>query len=275
MTSCASSLHAFLKKNNKRPSKKLSQNFLIDSNIVHKLLDEAQIKADDVVLEIGPGTGAITQQLIHRGARVIGIEKDYHLALALSEMLNSDQCTIIQGDILDIDLPSFLPKNQKIKVISNLPFQITSLIFDKLLPMYHFIETLTLILQKDVLHRLLAQPKSKTFSSLTLFTEFYASIRHCFDVSASCYYPKPAVETAVVQLTLKEVKYPHIQKVLQMIRRTFGQRRKMLSSTLPLPSQKVQDALRALSLDPLARPEDLNLDNWGRLYEALEADLRM
>ncbi len=274
MTSHASSLHAFLNKTQKRPTRTLSQNFLIDSNIVRKLVGVADVTSQDIILEIGPGTGAITKVLLETGAKVIAIEKDTLLADQLRNELSSKRLHIIQGDILDLDLNSILPKSQKVKVISNLPFKITSPIFGKFFPLHEQISTLTFIIQKDIVDRIRAKHNTKAFSSLTLFTQFYTRILKSFDISSNCYFPKPNVKTSALVFELKKPLLEDPSSFFKLVRSAFMHRRKMISSSLEIPTQEVRDSLEALNLPPLARPENLDLENWLKFYHCFEDDLK-
>ncbi|MCH9632330.1 MAG: Ribosomal RNA small subunit methyltransferase A [Chlamydiae bacterium] len=273
MTTNPSSLHKFLNETQKKPSRMLSQNFLIDKNIIHKFVSIANLSSDSVVLEIGPGSGAITRAILDTGACVIAVEKDKTLAKELPTQLPSSKLQVIEGDILDLDLDTILPKDKKIKVISNLPFKITSPIFGKFFPLHHKVETLTVIIQKDVAQRVQAKHNTKAFSSLTVFTHFYTNILKSFDISSNCYFPKPDVKTCAIQFELKKPPLENSASFFEIVRSSFKHRRKMISSSLDLPTQMVRDKLSALGLPALARPENLNLDNWLDFYSSLEEGL--
>ncbi len=274
MTTDPSSLHKFLNKTQKRLSRRLSQNFLIDKNIIHKFVEIVGLTNNDTVLEIGPGSGAITRALLDTGARVIAIEKDKTLAKELPLQLPNPKLQVIEGDVLDIDLESILSENKKIKVVSNLPFKITSPIFGKFFPLYNKITTLTFIIQKDVALRTQAKHNTKAFSSLTVFTNFYTKVLKSFDISSNCYFPKPAVKTCAIQFELKKPLLDNPTSFFEVVRSSFKHRRKMISSTLDLPTQLVRDKLSALGLPPLARPENLNLENWLDFHQSLEEGLK-
>lgn len=266
MTTHAASLHSFLKGSQKKLSPKLSQNFLIDTNIIKKFVSCASVTHQDIVLEIGPGSGAITRELLNAGAHVIAIEKDFALARELPNLLSSQNLQIIREDILNINLSDFVTKGRKIKIISNLPFKITSPVFAKFLPLSNLIESLTLIIQKDLVSRLNAPLNSKSFSSLTLFTQFYAHLQHCFDIHPNCYFPKPQVQTSAIHLQLITPEFSQGECLFEMIRKAFNQRRKMLSSSLDLPKEIVQTALTKAGLSLYVRPENLTLEKWIQLY---------
>lgn len=265
-------LFSLLSRIKKKPIKALSQNFLVDQNVIQKFCDFADLKPGDIVLEIGPGAGALTEEIIRRKAQVIAIEKDPALAIELQKRFK--EAHIITSDFLECSLDQILPcevlrGNKKVKVISNLPFQLTSPILAKLCPNHSIFSTLTLIMQKEVAERICAKPNSKTYSSLTVFTNFYTSSRPLFDIASSCYFPKPNVLTSAIQLSLNKPKLSQENNFISFVREAFNQRRKMISSSLSLPASEVQSALSKLGLNPKSRPENLSLENWIDVFKAL------
>src|SRR3990167_1082359 len=190
-----SELIPFLDQIGLRPKKFLSQNFLIDRNIVHKILRLAEIQPGDIVLEIGPGPGALTAALLNAGASVLAIEKDPVLAQALHRLQTPDhRMHVIAEDALTCSFSTISAH----KVVANLPYHITTPLLEKLF--LHPFSSLTLMMQKEFAHRLLAQPGSKEFSSFTLFSQFYTSLQGKFHVPPDCFYPKPTVHSSVIRL---------------------------------------------------------------------------
>ncbi len=263
-----SELRARLQALGKRPDKKLSQNFLIDGNILKKIVALAEVKAGDSVVEIGAGPGALTQVLLQTGAHVIAIEKDTIFATALEDLQTEDgRLEVISADFLTLPLESFLSTKKKIKVVANLPYQITTPIITRLVPLYTQIQALTLMVQKEVALRFIAQKGSADYSSFTLFLQYYADIFYGFNVTPTCFYPAPKVHSAVVQLVLKPP--PAIPFPEKLIRRAFQQRRKMLRTSLKdLP---IEPFLKEMGLNPQARPEELSLSNFLELSTRLSA----
>jgi 16S rRNA (adenine1518-N6/adenine1519-N6)-dimethyltransferase len=235
------------------PKKKLSQNFLIDANILRKIALAAAIKENETILEIGPGPGALTEQLLKFGAQVIAIEKDPLFAKSLSR-LNNGRLQIIEGDFLDIDL-DFL--KAPLKIVANLPYHIATPILEKLCNRHSLFSSAFLMVQKEMADRIVAKPKTKEMGALTIFIRTFATPSIAIKVSRNSFYPAPQVDSCVVKLDFHE---PVFQKRLPLVRKAFQQRRKMLRSTL-----KIQ-------LDPFAsmRPEELSLENWVQLFEKLE-----
>lgn len=271
-----SELLDFLRSIGTNPKKALSQNFLIDGNIIRKIVKSANVNPGDVVLEIGPGPGSLTEALLEAKAHVIAVEKDKLLAKELERLKSSDrQLDVYSEDILEFPLESILKDlkpNQKIKVIANLPYNITTPIIAKLIPLSHLISSLTLMVQLEVARRFTALPNTAMYGSFTVFLNFYSNPEFSFTVSKNCFYPVPKVESAIVTLHLKEKeKVSDSEAFFKMTRRSFEQRRKMLRASLKdlYPSEQVTEALVTLGLNPLSRPEELSLKDFIALFELL------
>ncbi len=257
-------LKAFLSSLGVRPKKGLSQNFLIDHNIMTKLLDCAAINRGEYVLEIGAGPGAITEALVKRGAEVVAVELD----AVFSEALKRFPVTVYGGDILTFPLENL---ERHAKVVANLPYHITAPILGRLLPRRDLFSTFTLVVQEEVARRMTAQPKTSDYSSLTLFLNFYAEVHYAFRVSRSCFYPAPKVDSAVVHLVLREPPPVDPEPFFHFVRTAFQQRRKMLKNTLATlyESGAVGKALEQLEINPKARPEELSLEIFLALFSHL------
>lgn len=249
------------------PRKSLSQNFLIDKNIANKIVDRANVQEDDVVCEIGPGKGILTQALLERGARVIAVEIDERLTPTLNALkARFPRLEIIWGDFLD------LSEDLGTKVVANLPYHITTPILAKLLLQHRKLSTLTLMVQREYAHRLRAKPNTPEYGSLTLFAQCYSSIERPFFVSRHCFSPKPSVDSAVVHLALKPppLEEAQMDSFHAFVRRGFSQRRKMLSNALSDPNAAA--ALSRLGLNPKARAEALSLEQFLSFYAALRPE---
>lgn len=250
--SSPTALHSFLYKIDARPLKSLSQNFLIDANIVRKIADSVAAKPGDRILEIGPGPGALTEELLKRGAHVIAIEKDPKFAKALERLQVDGRLSVYEADVLDFDF-SILPG--PLKVAANLPYHITTPILEKLCEHHSLFSSAHLMVQKEVADRVIAKEGSKTISSLTLFLQIYAKLSIAVKVSERCFYPAPKVSSSVVKLEFHEPRLKDPQPLIDWFRKAYQQRRKMLRSTLGIEGE-------AATL----RPEDLSLDDWIRLF---------
>lgn len=250
------------------PKKSLSQNFLIDGNIIHKIVDLAEVCSGEQVIEIGPGPGALTDALLSRGANILAVEKDHTLAKALAKREGS--LRVICEDVLKVDLEKEL--ENKASVIANLPYNITSPILTELLPKTEFIKRIVVMVQLEVAERLVAKPGNKTYGSLTVFANIFSKPQWGFKVSHQCFFPKPKVDSAVIRFDLitppKEAKD---EAFFKMTRTAFGQRRKMMKSSLCTlyPPNLVMHALESIGLPATARPEELSADQFVQLYRHL------
>lgn len=273
-----SELRLFLNQLGIAPKKGLSQNFLIDGNIVRKILAEAQVAPGDIVLEIGPGPGSLTQALLEAGAHVIAVEKDSILAEALARLQNSEQqLQVFCQDILDFPLEEILSpllkEGKKAKVIANLPYHLTTPILALLMPLHGIFSSLTLMVQDEVGRRYTAKPDTSEYSSFTVFLQFYSDPVYAFTVSRQCFFPVPKVDSAVVSLHLKRppLEGMEAESFFRITRTAFEHRRKMLRASLKFlyPPLRVSEALEKLGLNPLARPESLSLNEFLRLHREL------
>jgi 16S rRNA (adenine1518-N6/adenine1519-N6)-dimethyltransferase len=257
-----SELLSFLASIGRQPNKRLSQNFLIDGNIVRKIIRTAGVVSGEEVVEIGSGPGALTQELLDMGAHVIAVEKDPVLAHHLLRFQTPDNRLRVHCvDILDFPLPPH------IKVVANLPYHITTPILEKVLT--HPFSSLTLMMQKEVAARLLASPGCKEFGSLTLFLQFHGTIVDHFSVGPNSFYPQPSVDSSVLRIDSHPTPLPDSSALFRIIRRAFQQRRKMLSSSLKEfdTSENIRAHLRSLGIREDARPEMLSLAEWLRFGE--------
>ena len=269
-----SELHSFLKERGMHAKRGLSQNFLIDGNIVQKILDTACISSGDLVLEIGPGPGALTEAMLERGASVIAIEMDKSFAKELQRMQTQDhRLEIICEDVLNLPLPEFLKsRRNKYKVVANLPYHITTPILTLLLPLHHFIESLTIMVQKEFAQRMTAKKKAADYSSFTLFLQFYAKVVKSFNVSPNCFFPKPSIHSTVVHCQL----HPPLIKAksedfFTLTRTAFGKRRKMLRVSLKnlYDVTVIEKGLIALGHSANARPEELSIEEFIDFFNFL------
>ncbi len=270
-------LLAFLEELGIAPKKGLSQNFLIDSNIAHKIVDSAALSSDDLVLEIGPGPGALTELLLAKGNCVVTIEKDYVLGESLKRLNTEDnRLTVFIDDALTFTLEEtfakLLVEGKKGKIIANLPYQITSPLLAKLLPLHHLFSKMVFMVQKEVADRITAAPGSKDFSSLGVLVQFYSHPKYLFTVSHNCFFPKPKVESAVISLDLHPP--PPVSSIdgfFRMTRSAFGKRRKMLTSSLSdlYDKEKLKKALLQANSYEKARPEELSLEQWVAIFTLL------
>lgn len=232
----------------------------------------AKVNATDTVLEIGPGPGSLTEALLETGARVIAVEKDRVLADALQRLNTPDnRLQVFCEDILTFPLES-LAKDKKLKVIANLPYNVTTPILAKLVPLHDLFTSLTLMVQEEVARRFVGTPGTSAYSSFTIFLNYYSTPCYGFKVSHNCFYPPPNVESAIVCLNLHTPpKVSNQEEFFTMTRTSFEHRRKMLRASLKdlYGSENITKGLEACGLNPLARPEDLSLAQFIKLFEQL------
>lgn len=271
MTFKPSELARLLEQLGTKAKKNLSQNFLIDGNIVRKILAAASVQANDLVIEIGPGPGALTEALLQAGAHVLAIEKDPVFASALSRLQTADgRLEVVTEDVLNFPFAAHLQGKTGVKVVANLPYHITTPILERLISLHENMESLTLMVQKEVAERFTAKKNTPEYGSLTIFLQVYSTARYCFTVEPTCFYPKPKVRSAVVHFTLKAPQ-GLAEDFFRLTRTAFQKRRKMLRSSLRElhPPEIIEQALTAQGLNPEARPEDLSLDEFRSLASQL------
>lgn len=271
-----SELHDFLKSLHISPKKGMSQNFLIDGNIIRKIASTASAGPNDVILEIGPGPGSLSEALLETGATLLAVEKDRTLAAALERLKTPERkFEVFCDDILEFPiedtLKNYLQPGQKAKVIANLPYHVTTPILTRLVTMHHIFSSLVLMVQEEVARRFVAKPGTSEYSSITVFLEFFSKPSYAFRVSKNCFYPKPNVESAVVMLELKEPPNVDQEAFFKMTRTAFSHRRKMLRTSLRelYAPDVILKALNAIGKTPEVRPEELSLDDFLELFDKL------
>jgi 16S rRNA (adenine1518-N6/adenine1519-N6)-dimethyltransferase len=267
-----SDLHALLAEIGAQPKKGMSQNFLIDGNILNKIVAAAEVIPGERVLEIGAGPGALTQKLLEAGAYVDAVELDLPFAQALHRLQTEDgRLKVHQGDIMKVNLDEIIHQGP-IKVIANLPYRLTTPILTLLLPRHDLISSLTLMVQDEVAHRLTSKPGHPDYGFSTIFTAFWSDPSYLFRVSPHCFYPKPKVHSAMIRMKLRPPPFPVDNNIfLAMTQAAFHQRRKMLRNTLQdlFPDVNLEEVLSEVGVNPKARAEALTLEDFVRLYEKL------
>lgn len=269
---------------NMSAKKKFGQNFLIDGGVLEGIVEAAGVTDKDCVLEIGPGIGTLTQYLAEAAGRVVAVEIDKTLLPVLADTLSEyDNVTVINEDVLKVDIDRIIEEyneRRPIKVVANLPYYITTPIIMKLFESGALIESITVMVQKEVADRMAAGPGNKDYGSLSLAVGFYAEANTVIDVPPSSFIPQPNVGSAVVKLTkypepkvnVKDAKY-----LFEIIRTSFNQRRKTLSNSLSnnaslgVSRDKVSAALVKMGIDERARGETLTLEQFAELSDILQS----
>jgi 16S rRNA (adenine1518-N6/adenine1519-N6)-dimethyltransferase len=272
-----------LTKFNMSAKKKFGQNFLIDNGTLEGIVEAAGVTDSDCVLEIGPGIGTLTQYLADSAKKVVAVEIDKTLMPVLADTLSEyDNVTVINEDVLKVDIEEIVNtynEGRPIKVVANLPYYITTPIIMKLFESGAPIESVTVMVQKEVADRMSMGPGSKDYGALSLAVGFYAEASEVMDVPPSSFIPQPGVGSAVVHL--KRYQEPKVsvkdEKFLfDIIRTAFNQRRKTLSNSLSgnpqlgVSRQQVQDALTEMGIDERARGEVLTLEQFAMLSDILQ-----
>ena len=262
--------------------KKFGQNFLIDASVVEEIIDAAGISEEDTVLEIGPGIGTMTQYLAERAGRVIAVEIDRALIPILEDTLSAyDNVRVINDDILKVDLNRLSEEEnggRPIKVVANLPYYITTPIIMALLEKEVPLESITIMVQKEVAERMKTGPGSKDYGALSLAVQYYAEPVIVTEVPPHCFMPRPGVSSMVIRLD--RYKEPPVtpkdpDKMFKLIRASFNHRRKTLSNglstdpSLGLSREKVTEALEKMGLPVDIRGEKLDLAQFAELSDQL------
>ena len=274
---------AVLQRYNFNFQKKFGQNFLIDGHVIEKIIAAAGIGKDDVVLEIGPGIGTLTQRLCESAGDVVAVEIDRNLI----PILQGDTCKdyknlqIVSGDIMKTDIPALLAPygSRPVKVVANLPYYITTPILMKLLEDRLPIESITVMVQKEVAERMETGPGTKDYGALSLAVQYYSEPYLAANVPANCFMPRPNVGSAVIRLTIHEtppVSVKDEKHMFALIRASFNQRRKTLvngignAPELPYSKEQVAAALTRLGMSETIRGEALTLSEFAALSDALQ-----
>lgn len=273
---------AVLQKYNFVFQKKFGQNFLIDTHVLDKIIGSAEITKDDFVLEIGPGIGTMTQYLAEAAREVVAVEIDTKLIPILQDTLKEyDNVTVLNEDILKVDIRKIAEEKnggKPIKVVANLPYYITTPIIMGLFESEVPLDSITVMVQKEVADRMQVGPGTKDYGALSLAVQYYAEPYIVANVPPNCFIPRPAVGSAVIRLTRyqeKPVKVNDASFMFKIIRASFNQRRKTLqnglynSSELRIPKEKTVAALEEMGLTPTIRGEKLSLEEFAQLSDIL------
>ncbi len=276
-----SATNEILNKYNLSAQKRYGQNFLIDSNVLKKIVESAGVTKDDTVLEIGPGIGSLTQYLCEAADQVICVEIDRQMIPVLEDTLSEyDNVKVINEDVLKVDIAKLLKENGagSVKVVANLPYYITTPIIMDLLEKDAPIESITVMIQKEVAQRMQTGPGSKDYGALSLAVAFYSKAEVKMTVSPNCFIPRPNVESAVIRMDkLKEppVKVNDKAFMFKIIKGAFEQRRKTLTNALSnsvsfkTDKEKVAEALEKMGKKANIRGEELTLSEFAVLSDIL------
>ena len=271
-----------LQKYNFNFQKKFGQNFLIDTRVLERIVTEAGVTKDDMVLEIGPGIGTLTQYLCEHARKVIAVEIDKNLIPILSDTLSEySNVQVLNEDILKVDIAALAERENEgkpIKVVANLPYYITTPIIMGLFESHVPIDSITIMVQKEVAARMQTGPGNKDYGALSLAVQYYAKPEIVANVPPNCFMPRPNVGSAVIRLTKHQIPRVEVKDeklMFRIIRASFNQRRKTLqnglknSPELNVSKEQVVNALKEMSLPENVRGETLSLEQFARLSDLL------
>jgi len=268
-----------LKKYNISANKSLGQNFLINDEVIEKTVSSAEITNEDLVIEIGPGLGTLTSKLIQNAKKVIAIELDNRMIKILGERFSLySNFEIINNDVLKVNLQELIEKEKiennikNVKVVANLPYYITTPIIMKLLEDKLDIESITVMVQKEVAKRLAAEPGNKLAGAITYSVKYYCDTEEIIEVSNDSFIPAPEVDSEVIKLILRKdppVKVKNEESFFKLIKASFMQRRKTflngVSNSGLIEKQKIKDILNELEIEENVRGENLTLEQFSEI----------
>jgi 16S rRNA (adenine1518-N6/adenine1519-N6)-dimethyltransferase len=283
-----SQLKEIFSKYNFSPLKRYGENYLIDPNIKDKIINKAHIGKDDVVLEIGPGLGALTIDLAESGAWVFAIEKDKKAYEILKDICGDkySNLKLFNQDILEFDITRHCeaakrPKQSpKIKVLGNLPYYVTTPIIEYLIENRGLIGSALIVIQKEVALRLLARPGTKDYGSISCFIQYYMKPAYLYTIKRRSFYPAPEVDSSLLRLEFLDepsVKVADEKLFFKIVRGAFNQRRKTILNSLSreevlgLPKDKLTVTLEKCGISPSSRPEDLSLADFAKISNSILA----
>ena len=264
-----------------KPRKRLGQSFLMEQNVIRKIAALANVTKNDIVVEIGAGIGVLTEDLAQTAAKLIAVELDDQLVEVLKDkLLKYNNVQIYSGDILKFDFGAIVRDGeQKIKVIGNVPYNISSPVLFHLLSFRKIIDSFVLMLQKEVIQRLVAPPGGKDYGVPSVILQMFASVEKVLDVPAGCFYPRPKVESSVIKGFFLErplVELANEEFFIRLVRDAFAQRRKMLINNLKkskllegVSESFLKEALKLAGIDGQRRGETLSVEEFGLLSNIL------
>lgn len=270
-----------VKKHNFRFSKSLGQNFLVDQSVLNDIVQGAEISEEDHVIEIGPGVGTLTKELLKKAKKVTAIELDSDLIPILTEELGQDEkFTLIHKDALKVDFNELITEDESVKLVANLPYYVTTPIIAILLNEGYDFKSLTIMIQKEVAERINANPSTKEYGALSLLVQYYCNSEVIRKVAPSSFMPRPKVDSIVIRLD--KLPQPKVQVkdeklFFRVVRESFNMRRKTLSNalkTLKLPKEILDNAFLNSNIDPRRRGETLSIEEFATLanhiYEGIK-----
>lgn len=267
---------SILNKYGLRANKKLGQNFLINESIICDIVKKANVTKDDVVIEIGPGLGSLTKELINNAKKVIAIELDPNMVDILKSRFGIfDNFEIIYGDVLKIDLQELIKDYDSVKVVANLPYYITTPIIMKLLEDRLNIKSITVMVQKEVGERICSTYKDKEYGAITVSVQYYSDPKIIIDVPKENFLPAPEVDSCVIRLDMREkppVSLKDEKLFFRLVKGAFTQRRKTINNSLTCSGkskEEIMTTLNKLGIDSKLRAENLSIQQYADIANML------
>ena len=271
-----------VKKYNFKFSKSLGQNFLVDDSVPRDIVLGAEVDENDLVIEIGPGVGTLTAQLLNKAKKVVAIELDSDLIPILTEEIGSNpKFTLIHNDALKVDFNEIIGEEKSVKLVANLPYYVTTPIIVKLLKENYNFKSLTIMIQKEVAERMNAEPGNKDYGALSLLVQYYCNTSIVRRVPPQCFIPRPKVDSIVIRLDrLQEpkVKVENEKLFFDIIRSSFNMRRKTLWNgvkNIGLSKENLELAFEEAGVDPKRRGETLTIEEFAMLSDKINKYLKL
>lgn len=265
-----------VKKYGFRFTKSLGQNFLIDNSVLTDIIERAEIDSEDTIIEIGPGVGTLTRELLRRAKEVYAIELDTSLIPILNEELKEfHNFKLINEDALKVDFNKIIESNKSVKLVANLPYYVTTPIISKLLLGGYKFKSLTIMIQKEVAERIASEPDCKEYGSLSIFVQYFCNVSIIRKVSPECFVPRPKVESIVLKMDRFDeprVKVKDEKLFFAVVRSAFNMRRKTLWNalkSLKVDSASMESAFNDAGIDPKRRGETLSIEEFAKLSDSI------
>lgn len=265
-----------VKKYNFKFTKSLGQNFLLDETVLSDIVDSADISKEDMVIEIGPGVGTLTRELLQKAKKVYAIELDSDLIPILSEELKEfNNLELIHKDALKVNFNEIIGDEKSVKVVANLPYYVTTPVICKMITEDYNFKSLTIMIQKEVAERINSEPNCKEYGSLSLLVQYYCDTKIIRKVSPSAFIPQPKVESIVIKLDKLEkprVKVKNEKMFFRIIRDSFNMRRKTLWNAvkeLKANKEDLESAFQKAGIDPKRRGETLSIEEFAKLSDCI------
>ncbi|QLY79651.1 16S rRNA (adenine(1518)-N(6)/adenine(1519)-N(6))-dimethyltransferase RsmA [Clostridium intestinale] len=265
-----------VKKYNFRFSKSLGQNFLIDDSVLEDIVEGAEVSEEDLVIEIGPGVGTLTRELIKKAKRVVAIELDSNLIPILTEELgNEEKFSLIHNDALKVNFDEIMAGEKSVKLVANLPYYVTTPIIAKLLNEGYKFKSLTIMIQKEVAERMNSEPNCKEYGSISVLVQYFCTTKIIRNVAPSSFMPRPKVDSIVIRLDRLEqprVELKDEKIFFDIVRNSFNMRRKTLWNALKsfgLDKESMEGVFKDAGIDQKRRGETLSIEEFGALANSL------